>query len=385
MARSLNGMTGEEITRELTALGEPAYRGGQIAKWLYRKRAKSFDEMTNLSLELRQALKQRFDISVLKPAGKPRSSEDGSLKFSLALRDGYEIETVFLPHPRGATLCISSQVGCGYACKFCATARMGLKRDLAPDEIVGQVLFIMDELGGTERGGDRGTGRGADRGAGRRTGRGDDRGADRGGRDDTRPFTNIVFMGMGEPLANYANIMKAVHILVKEVGVGSRRITISTSGLPEEMMRLAREPYEIGLAVSLNAANDEKRQGIMPVAARVPLVKLMNAARYYYETKGRILTFEYVLMKGVNDSTKDAHELASLTREVPAKINLIALNPFPGCKYEKPEPETVEKFETILKRRGKKATIRKSLGSDIQAACGQLAGRHTKKKHLKKT
>lgn len=361
MARPINGMTREEITREVTGLGEPAYRGGQIAEWLYRKRAGSFDEMTNLSLPLRQALKQRFVISVLKRAGKPKASEDGSLKFSLALRDGYEIETVFLPHARGATLCISSQVGCGYACKFCATARMGLKRDLRPEEIVGQVLFIMDELGGAERGGGR------------------------GGRDDTRPFTNIVFMGMGEPLANYASVMKAVHLLVKEVGIGSRRITISTSGLPEEMMRLAKEPYEIGLAVSLNAANDEKRQEIMPVAARVPLVKLMNAARYYYETKGRILTFEYVLMKDVNDSTRDAHELAGLTREVPAKINLIALNPFPGCKYERPEAETVEKFETILKGRGKKATIRKSLGSDIQAACGQLAGRRGKKKHLKKT
>jgi 23S rRNA (adenine2503-C2)-methyltransferase len=234
---------------------------------------------------------------------------------------------------------------------------MGLKRDLKPEEIIGQVLFIMDELGEAPHA---------------------------GGRGDTRPFTNIVFMGMGEPLANYANTMKAIAILIGEVGIGSRRITISTSGLPEEMMRLAQEPYEIGLAVSLNAASDEKRESIMPVAARVPLVKLMNAARYYYETKGRILTFEYVLMKGENDSTKDAHELASLTREVPAKINLIALNPFPGCKYEKPDAETVEKFETILKGRGKKATIRKSLGSDIQAACGQLAGGRAKKKHLKK-
>jgi 23S rRNA (adenine2503-C2)-methyltransferase len=351
-------MTREEIARAVADLGEPAYRAGQIATWLYRKRAGSFDEMTNLSLGLRQALKERYDISVLKRAGRARSSRDGALKYGLTLRDGYEIETVFLPHPRGATLCISSQVGCGYACKFCATGRMGLKRDLRPEEIVGQVLFILDELG-------------------------DDAG--REARGGTRPFGNIVLMGMGEPLANYANTMKAVHILIKEVGVGSRRITISTSGLPEEMMRLAQEPYEIGLAVSLNAATDEKRERIMPVAARVPLVKLMNAARYYHETKGRILTFEYVLMKGINDSTKDAHELASLTREVPAKINLIALNPFPGCKYERPEPETVEKFETILKGRGKRATIRKSLGSDIQAACGQLAGRFAKKKHLKNT
>ena len=351
-------MTREEIARAVAELGEPAYRAGQISEWLYRKRARSVDEMTNLSLKLREALRERYDITVLKRAQKAKSGRDGSVKFSLALRDGAEIETVFLPHGRGATLCISSQVGCGYACKFCATGRMGLRRDLKPEEIVGQVLFIMDEFGPAGP---------ADEGA------------------STRPFTNIVFMGMGEPLANYAGTAKSIALLIKEVGVGARRITVSTSGLPDEMMRLAREPYEIGLAVSLNAATDEKRARIMPVAARTPLVKLMNAARYYYETKGRILTFEYVLIKDVNDSTGDAHELASLTREVPAKINLIALNPFPGCNYEAPEPEVVDKFETILRARGKKVTVRKSLGSDIQAACGQLAGGRRKKKHLKKT
>ena len=202
---------------------------------------------------------------------------------------------------------------------------------------------------------------------------------------DTRPFSNLVFMGMGEPLANYDNTLKAVTLLIDEMHIGARRITISTAGLPDEIMRLAHEPYEIGLAVSLNAATDEKRRRIMPVAARTPLVKLMNAARYYYETKGRILTFEYVLMKDVNDGTKDAHELASLTREVPAKLNLIAFNPFPGSRYERPDPDTVEKFETILRRRGKKVTVRKSLGASIQAACGQLAGRRRKKKYLKKT
>ena len=357
MAKSLNGMTREEITRAVTDLGEPAYRGSQICNWLYRKRVRSIDDMSNLSLEFREALRERFDITVLKRARKAVSSEDGSLKISLALRDGNEIETVFLPHLRGATLCVSSQVGCGFACKFCATARMGVKRDLKPEEIVGQVLFIMDEIGG-----------GKSRSSGR----------------ETRPFTNLVFMGMGEPLANYVNTLKAMTILMKEVGVGARRITVSTSGLPEEMMRLAREPYEVGLAVSLNATTDEKRARLMPVAAQTPLVRLLSAARYYYETKGRILTFEYVLMKGVNDSVKDAHELASLTREIPAKINLIAFNPFPGCKYERPEPEAVEKFETILKMRGKKVTVRKSLGSDIRAACGQLAGGRRKKKHLKK-
>lgn len=358
MARFLNGMTREEITRALTDLGEPAYRGGQIARWLYRRRARSFDEMTDLPLDLRETLRERYDISVLKRARSAVSSGDGTVKYSLGLRDGNEIETVFLPHPRGATLCISSQVGCSYACKICATGRIGLKRDLTPEEIVGQVLFITGEIGaaGSE-------------------------GADAG----NRPFTNVVLMGMGEPLANYVSTLKAITILIKEVGIGARRITLSTSGLADEIMRLAGEPYEIGLAVSINAATDEKREKIMPIASQVPLVKLMNAARYYYETKGRILTFEYVLVKGVNDGVKEAHELASLTREVPAKINLIAFNPFPGCKFERPEAETVKKFETVLRNRGKKVTIRNSLGNDIQAACGQLAGKRRKKKHLKKT
>ena len=349
MARSLNGMTREEITRVITDLAQPAYRAGQICDWLYRRRVRSFAEMTNLPLELRNTLEERFGITVLKRAGKTVSADDGTMKFGLALYDANMIETVFLPHPRGATLCISSQVGCGFACKICATGRTGFKRDLTPDEIAGQVLFVMDELGD----------------------------------GDERPFSRIVFMGMGEPLANYVNTMGAITVFIKEMRIGARRITVSTSGLPEEIMKLAREPYEIGLAVSLNAATDETRHEIMPIPARTPLVKLMNAARYYYETKGRILTFEYVLIKGVNDGIKDAHALASLTREVPAKINLISLNPFPGCKYERPDPLAVEKFETVLRGRGKKVTVRKSLGSSIQAACGQLAGGRGKKKHLK--
>jgi 23S rRNA (adenine2503-C2)-methyltransferase len=346
MASFINGMTRQEIARALEKLGEPKYRARQICEWLYKKRARSFDEMTNLSLQLRDSLSRKFAVLALGAPARKVSAADGTLKFGLTLPDGNEIETVFLPHPRGATLCISSQVGCGFACKFCATGRMGLTRDLEPAEIVGQVLLAMDETG---------------------------EGAGAGGREGERPFNNIVFMGMGEPLGNYANTMKAVAVLVKEVGVGARRITISTSGLPEEMMRLAREPYEVGLAVSLNAATDEKRRKLMPVAGRAPLVKLMNAARYYYETKKRFLTFEYVLIKDVNDSTGDAHTLAGLTREVPAKINLIALNPFPGCAYERPEARTVEKFETILRGRGRKVTVRRSLGGDIQAGCGQLA------------
>lgn len=346
MGRYLNDMTREEIACVMEDLKEPSYRAGQICDWLYRKRARRLADMTNLPAGLRDNLSERYDILVLGQTGKSVSAADGTVKYGLALPDGNQIETVFLPHARGATLCISSQVGCGFGCKFCATGQAGFKRDLSPAEIVGQVLFIQDQH------------------------------EDQAGR--TRPFSNIVFMGMGEPLLNYENTLKAVAILIREMGIGARRITISTSGLPEGIMALAREPYELGLAISLNATTDEKRQKIMPVAARTPLVKLMNAARYYHALKGRILTFEYVLIKDVNDSIKDAHELASLTREVPAKINLIALNPFPGCKYERPDRDAVAKFETILRSRGKKVTLRSSLGSDIQAACGQLAVRRKK-------
>jgi 23S rRNA (adenine2503-C2)-methyltransferase len=312
--------------------------------------------MTNLSLELRRALSRDFRITRLEEVESIESQEDGSVKYALRLADGCRIESVILRHPRGATLCISSQVGCAYGCGFCATGRMKFKRDLTPGEITDQVSFLEERLKGAPV---------------HRTS-----GADQP--EGPRHFANVVFMGMGEPLANYANVMKAIHIMIEEMGIGARHITVSTCGLAKEIARLAREPYEIGLAISLNAASDEKRREIMSGAANVNLTELMNAAKHYFAVKGRMLTFEYVLIDHVNDGAQDARALAGLLRDLPAKINLISLNPFPACPFERPAPERVRRFQSILEERGRKVTLRKSLGSDILAGCGQLGTRKSK-------
>lgn len=357
----MNDLTREEIRVILEELGEPGYRTAQICEWLYRRRVRSFEEMTNLPLKLRKDLSRDFAITRLQEEKVVESHEDGAAKYLLRLSDGARIESVILNHPRGATLCISTQVGCAYRCAFCATGTMRFKRDLTPGEITDQVSFLEERLA-------------EQAGAGFPENRHP---------DAPRHFANVVFMGMGEPFANYANLTKAVHIMIEEMGIGARRITVSTCGLADEIMRFAREPYEVGLAISLNAASDEKRQELMPVAKTTRLPELMNAARYYFSTKGRMLTFEYVLIDGVNDSAHDAHELAGLLRDVPAKVNLISLNPYPGCPFGRPVPARIRKFQSILEDRGKKVTLRRSLGSDILAGCGQLGARKHKRGRAK--
>jgi 23S rRNA (adenine2503-C2)-methyltransferase len=353
----INDLTRQEVKTILAERGEPAYRAGQICEWLYRKRAPSFEAMTNLPLSLRQGLARDFTITRLKEKQVVESRAGSAAKYLLELDDGNEIESVILKHPRGATLCISSQVGCGFGCRFCATATMGLKRNLTPGEITSQVGFLEDRL--AEAAGHR---------------------PQTSSAEPARHFSNVVFMGMGEPLANYGNLTKAIHLLIEEMGIGSRRITVSTCGVPDKIMKLADEPYEVGLAISLNSPFASTRQELMPAAGRTPLPELMSAARYYYAKKGRMLTFEYVLIDGINDRIRDAHALAGLVREVPAKINLIALNPFPGCPYRPPDREAIRRFQSTLEERGKKVTLRKSLGSDILAGCGQLGSRRARRK-----
>jgi 23S rRNA (adenine2503-C2)-methyltransferase len=350
----MNDLTREEIKAILEERGEPGYRAAQICEWLYLRRVRSFEEMTNLALKLRQELSRDFRITRLEEVDSLESHEDGAAKYVLRLGDGSHIESVILYHPRGATLCISSQVGCAYRCAFCATGMMKFKRDLTPAEITDQVSFLEERLEAVPVSDPRHT-------------------------EGPRHFTNVVFMGMGEPFANYANLTKAVHIMIAEMGIGARRITVSTCGPAKEIAKFAREPYEVGLAISLNAATDDKRRELMPVAQKVNLAELMNAAKYYFSTKGRMLTFEYVLIDQVNDSAHDAHALADLLRDLPAKINLISLNPFPGCAFGRPVPARIRKFQEILEDRGKKVTLRKSLGSDILAGCGQL-GAQTRKR-----
>jgi 23S rRNA (adenine2503-C2)-methyltransferase len=351
--RPITDLTRSEVKNYLAGLKEPAYRATQIMEWLYSRQVRSFDEMTNLPAELRKRLAEDFTIDRPGLAGEIASERDGAAKQAWELADGETVETVFLPHPRGATLCISSQVGCSMKCLFCATASMGFRRNLSGGEMVGQVLASIElwssrSLAGTPP-------------------------------EEGRPFSNLVFMGMGEPLANYPNLMRAVEILNKEVGIGARKITVSTSGLPDKIMKLAREPYELKLAISLNSPFDSVRRKLMPVAGRTSLARLINAARVYHASRNKILTFEYVLMERVNDRTRDAHALATLLRDLPAKLNLIALNPFPGCPYERPDEGRLRRFIAILKQRGRQVTLRKSLGCDILAGCGQLGLRRIRK------
>jgi 23S rRNA (adenine2503-C2)-methyltransferase len=345
LMESINDLTRGEMREALTHLGQPAYRATQICEWLHRRRAMSFDDMTNLPLALRKDLQKHFEITRVTKLEEAVSEDDGTAKYVLKLGDGNLIESVFLPHPRGATLCISTQVGCAFRCRFCATGGMGLKRDLSSGEIVDQVSFFKEYLPLED---------------------------DAPRSDTARAFSNLVFMGMGEPLANYENLIRAITILTKEVGIGSRRMTVSTCGLPDKIMRLAKEPYEVSLAISLNSPFDQGRRELMPVAGKTPLSELMSAARYYFAKRNRTVTFEYVLISDVNDHVRDAHALAGLLRDIPAKVNLIALNPFPGCRYRTPERVRVRKFLAVLRERGKKVTLRKSKGCDILAACGQL-------------
>jgi 23S rRNA (adenine2503-C2)-methyltransferase len=350
----INDLTREELRSALADRGEPGYRAGQICEWLYLRRARTFSEMTNLPVGLRKELSRDFRIARLEEVDSLESHEDGAAKYVLRLPDGYTIESVVLRHPRGATLCISSQVGCAFECSFCATGRMKLKRNLTPGEITDQVSFLEERLAALPT-------------------------SERSNTEGSRHFSNVVFMGMGEPLANYHNVTKAIHLMIEEMDIGARRITLSTCGLAKEIARFAKEPYEVGMAISLNAASDEKRRELMPVAGKIRLAELMNAARYYFASKGRMLTFEYVLIDQVNDTAHDAHQLADLLRDMPAKINLISLNPFPGCALGRPVPARIRKFQDVLEERGKRVTLRKSLGCDILAGCGQLGARTSKR------
>jgi 23S rRNA (adenine2503-C2)-methyltransferase len=372
----INDLSEQEIRSRLTAMGQPGYRARQICEWLYRRRAASFDAMTNLPLALRHELAKIFTITRFTKEEEVVSAKDGATKFALGLPDGNRIEAVFLPQARGATLCISTQVGCAFKCRFCATGRLGLKRNLSAGEIVDQVLFVKEHVaapGLPDAPGAPEPPRQLEPSEPREPHEPDEPHEPAG--PDERPFSNVVLMGMGEPLANYDNVVKAIDLLVGEVGIGARHLTVSTAGVADKMMRLAETPHEVGLAISLNSPSDDVRREIMPVAGRTPLSKIIAAARYYAAKKGRMPTFEYVLIPDLNDSARDAHALATLIRDVPAKINLIAFNPFPGAPYIRPDETRVRKFQSILRTRGRRATLRKSLGCDILAGCGQLGQR----------
>lgn len=340
---SIKSLTLEEIGGVLAAAGQPAYRAQQVVHWLYEKRAGSFAEMTNLPAALRSRLETEFTFEKLETL-RVLGSEDTTRKFLFRLADGNLIESVLIPASPALygeasdrrTLCVSTQVGCAYGCKFCASGLDGWSRNLTPAEIVEQVLRA-EELSG-ER------------------------------------VSNLVFMGMGEPLANFAHLMQAIAILNAPwgVGIGARQITISTSGLAPQIRELADQPRQVRLAVSLHGARDEVRQQIMPVNRKYPLATLLEACEYYVSRKKQRITFEYILIDQVNDSDEDAAALVRAARRIGAKVNCIPYNTVEGLTWQRPSEERQDAFMAILDQAGITATLRREKGHDISAACGQL-------------
>ncbi len=312
------------------------YRAGQILRWIYHRQADSFSTMTDLSKALRQWLSDRLTISRLEPV-QVRDSVDGSRKYLFRLNDAHHIESVLIPERGHWTLCISSQVGCAMGCKFCLTGRDGLARNLEPAEIVNQVCAVQGDLAHPD------------------------------------PLTNIVFMGMGEPLANYQNVVQAIDTITSNNGLqfSNRRVTLSTAGLASGIDHLGRD-ITVNLAVSLNAADNDTRNELMPVNRTYPLETLLSACRRFPVPARRMITFEYVLIAGINDRLEDAVRLAKLLRHLRAKINLIPFNPFEESGFRRPEETTILAFQKILTDHHYTTLIRQSKGQDIGAACGQL-------------
>ena len=337
----------ERLSQELTeSLGLRSFRSQQLIRWLYKKRVRSFDMMTDISLSVREALAERFTISRL-DVEAIQHSNDGTKKFLFRLSDGSAIESVLIKQPQRYTLCISSQVGCAIGCRFCRTAQMGLKRNLKTAEIIGQVLTVQDEI-------------------------------ERLGMPET--FSNIVFMGMGEPFHNIKNVISAVKLLNERGGLdfSARKITVSTSGLVPAIEKFGKSGAQANLAISLNATTDEIRDQVMPINKRWPISALLDALRAYPLKKGRRITIEYVMLRDVNDTVEDFRRLQELVRDIPAKINLIPYNDNSGLGFLPPPRDRVFFWQKKLLERGFNSTIRWSKGRDIDAACGQLAANNTK-------
>jgi len=341
---NIKDLAQEDLVSWLGQRKEPPYRATQIRKWLFQKGALSFSLMSNLSARLRAALEEDYSIGRLTTLRRSLA-RDGTVKFLFGLSDGLSIESVLIPEGSRLTLCLSTQAGCGFGCAFCATALLGLKRSLMASEIVDQVLEARRSLSGAQR------------------------------------LTHVVLMGMGEPLANYEETVKALRILGDAdwgVGISSRRITLSTVGLVPQMKKLMEET-QVNLAVSLHATTDELRSQLMPINRKYPLAALMECCRSLPLPKRKRITFEYVMLRGVNHSSEDARRLSRLLSGIRAKINLIPFNPHPGSRYQRPEPQEILLFQSELRKRGRQVNVREPRGDDIQAACGQLQGEHKEK------
>ncbi|MEZ5009285.1 MAG: 23S rRNA (adenine(2503)-C(2))-methyltransferase RlmN [Chitinophagales bacterium] len=338
----IRNLTKEQLIEAISQMGEKPFRAKQIYEWLWVKSARTFEEMTNLSKALRDKLEESFVINSIQ-LHNAQYSNDGTIKTVFKLHDDNIIEGVLIPTDERATACVSSQVGCSLSCKFCATGYMKRMRNLDPAEIYDQVVLINEQ----------------------------------GLKHLNRPLTNIVFMGMGEPLLNYKNVMEAINKITSPEGLNMspKRITVSTAGIAKMIKKLADDQVKFNLALSLHAANDEKRNEIMPINEQNNIPVLVEALNYFYEkTKGKI-TFEYILLAGVNDSLQDAKELLELCKRVPAKVNIIEYNPIEQADFDKTDDSERELFIHFLEKHKVTAVVRRSRGKDIDAACGQLANK----------
>ena len=331
----------DELKEEFIKLGEKAYRAEQVFKWIYVDRVSSFDDMTNLSKDLREKLKQEFSMHNFKILQKQESA-DGTKKYLFDILDGNAIETVLMEYHHGKSICVSTQVGCKMGCKFCASTGLKFVRDLTAGEIVEQILAVQ--------------------------------------KDVNDKISNVVFMGIGEPLDNFDNVVNAIAILNNQKGlsIGARHISISTSGLVSKIYELADKNLQCTLSISLHATNNEKRSEMMPVNKKYNIEELIEACKYYIDKTNRRISFEYALAKDNNDNLKDAKDLVKLLKGMLAHVNLIPINKIENGNYTKSSNENIIKFRDYLNSKGIVATIRRELGSDIDAACGQL-----RKKNLK--
>ena len=325
----------KELKEELPNIGEKPFRAEQIFKWLYQEKVKSFDEMTNLSLELREKLKQNYTICNFKILRK-QEAKDGTIKYLFDVLDENAIETVLMSYHHGYSICVSSQIGCKMGCKFCASTGINFVRSLTSGEIVEQILAVEQDTGVR--------------------------------------ISNVVFMGIGEPLNNYTNVINAIRIInnPKGLNIGARHISISTSGLVPGIKRLTEENIQCTLSISLHATNNEKRSSMMPVNNAFPIEELIQACKDYIEKTHRRISFEYALAKDNNDNLEDAKELVKLLRGMNCHVNLIPINKIENGKFDKSSNENIMRFRDYLNDHGIVATIRRELGSDIDAACGQL-------------
>lgn len=336
----IKSMTLGELTAELAVMGEKAFRAKQMYQWMHVKLAAGFEEMTNLSKSLREECGKKFSYTSLETVEIQESKLDGTKKFLFGLSDGNVVESVWMQYKHGNSVCISSQVGCRMGCRFCASTLDGLERNLRPSEMLDQIYSIQRLTG--ER------------------------------------VSNVVVMGTGEPMDNYDNLLKFIHILTDENGlnISQRNVTVSTCGIVPKMKQLAKEKLQITLALSLHATTDEKRRRLMPIANKYSIAELMSACKYYFSQTGRRITFEYSLVGGVNDTDEDAAELAALAGPLCCHVNLIPVNPIKERNFVQSEGSAIQAFKNKLEKNGINVTIRRERGSDIDGACGQLRRRH---------